>query len=168
MQELNTSRTGRNVLIHLSRMYLAIQPHRNAKGEPRKHPYETDQLEGSGFLISQARGDSNNRIFERDGNRLEEKKFNRRFFRNILEEHAFSKCVEESRDEECCEEFKVGRECAFREMEGVCKKFCMAREDLAKKLVPDATVQLSTGVAKKKKQKIVKVHTPNIFAACKR
>ena len=134
-------------------MYLAIQPHRKRKGEPRKHPDETDQLGGFGFLISQARGDSNNRIFERDGNRLEEKKLNGRFFRAILEEQAFSRFVEDSRDEECCEEFKVGRECAFRETEGVCKKIWMAREDLAKNLVPDATVQLSTGLEKAEKSK---------------
>ena len=93
------------LLVHLSRLgvHLRIQPHRHAKGEPREHPHETDQLEGVGFPVSQARGDTNNRVFERDANRLEEEKLNGCPFREILEEHMFSNCVKQSRDEKCRE-----------------------------------------------------------------
>ena len=131
------------LLVHLSRLgvHLGIHPHRHAKGEPREHPHETDQLEGVGFPVSQARGDTNDRVFECDANRLEEEKLNGRPFREILEEYMFSNCVKQSRDEKCREKFKVGRECASWEMEGVRKKICMACEVFAKSLVPDTAVQ---------------------------
>ena len=129
------------LLKHLSGMHLGIQPHRYAKGEPREHPHETDQLEGVGFPISQARGGTNNRVFERDADCLEEEKLNGRPFREILDQHMFSNCMDQPRDEEYREEFEVGRECASWEMEGVRKKICMAREGFAHHLVPDATVR---------------------------
>ena len=129
------------LLKHLSGMHLGIQPHRYAKGEPREHPHETDHLEGFGFLISKARGNTNNRVFERDADCLEKEKLNSRPFKEILVKHMFSNCMEQSRDEECREKFEVGRECASWEMESVRKKIRVACEVFAKHLVPDATVQ---------------------------
>ena len=134
------------LLEKLSRVCLGIQPHRYAKGKPHEHPDKTDQLEGVGLFISQARGNSNNRLLERDANSLKKEKLNGCSFTEIFVEHMFSGCVEESRDEKCREELEVGRECAFWEMKGVSKKICVACEVLAKNLVPDATVQLLRGL----------------------
>ena len=127
LEDLNKAEKTENLLIQFSKMHLGIKPHRNAKGEPREHPHETNrlELEGVGFFISQARDDTNNRVFECDANRLEEKKLNGRPFREVLEEQMFCNCMEESRDEECREKFEVGRKCASWDMEGVCKKICV-------------------------------------------
>ena len=83
-------------MIHLSRVRpVGIQPHRQGKGEPREHPQVTNQLEGVGSPISQARGDTNNRVFERDADCLEEEILNGRPFSEILEEHMFCNCMEQ-------------------------------------------------------------------------
>jgi len=49
LEDLNKTETP---VIQLSRVRMGIQPHRHARGQPREHPHETDQLEGVGFLIS--------------------------------------------------------------------------------------------------------------------
>jgi len=105
-----------------SSVELGVQPHWQAKGEPRKHPNETNEFESSGLLISQARGESNDRVFERDPNRLEKEKLHGCPLREILVENVVSGSVHESRDEKGCEEFEVCRECASWEVESSRKK----------------------------------------------
>jgi len=58
--------------------------------------------------------------------------------------------MNESREEKCCEEFEVGRECSSWEMEDIRKKICMACEHLAKHLVPNATVRFCVSIVKVK------------------
>ena len=61
--------------IHCSSMCQGVQPNRQGKCEPHEYPNETNQSESFQF-ISQVRGDSNDHIFECDGNRLEDEKSN--------------------------------------------------------------------------------------------
>ena len=126
--------------IHRSSVRQGVQPNRQGKCEPREYPNETNQSE-SFWFISQARGDSNDRVFECDGNRLDDEKSNGQPSIEIPMDSVFRHGVEESRDKKCCEELEVGRECAFREMEGTRKEIWVAREGLAMRLVPDMTVQ---------------------------
>jgi hypothetical protein len=79
-------------------LQLVVEVHWRTKGEPREHPNESNQLE-FGFLISQTRGDSNNPVFERDCNSLDDKKLDGFAFGEILVKGVVCGRVNESRDE---------------------------------------------------------------------
>jgi len=146
---------------------MVVRPHRYAEGEPCEYPSETDEFEECiGLPISQARRDSNKGVFERDAYRLEEEKLKGFPLREILEEHVVSCGVDKPGDKKCCEKLEVGRKSSSWKVERIRKKICVAREEPAHYLVPDATVRFIEQGGKRKHCK--NIHTPNIFAMCMR
>ena len=71
--EKSSNKANSTRFIHCSSMCHQVQPYRQGKCEPHKHPNEINQSESFRF-ISRTRSDNNDRVFKCDGNCLEDEK----------------------------------------------------------------------------------------------